>query len=294
MSYLYKPRHKPEQSDPAPGRRRIPLVAASAAVLAVAAGLGVAGLEHASSTSTTPAASTVQAADAQALAGEPSTGSPGAHDTPAAPQQQRDAAPATTKAAPAPTSTSASTHSAAPTHTASPTPTIPVQKDLTYQFAWQENYYFCGPAATRIALTAKGLSPSQSEVAQSLGTTVNGTNSSDDTTRALNAYLKTDFYKAHFITGQAATQADIAELKAAVVNAVSQGYAVVANIAGTTTDDAGHSHSYDGGHYLTIVGYRDSGQTVKIADPADAQGVGSYTVSIANMANWIAQRGYSA
>ncbi|MEV6927637.1 C39 family peptidase [Dactylosporangium sp. NPDC051485] len=289
LSYLYKPRHNPRQGDPSgPGRRRIPLVAAAAAVLAVAAGLGVAGLQRSSATSTPPGATTVRAADAQALVGEVPAGSTGAHDTPAAPPQQHGAAPATTKAAPA------QAHSAAPAPSASPTPTVPVQKDLTYQFALQENYYFCGPAATRIALTVKGLFPSQSEVAQSLGTTEGGTNSSNDTTRALNAYLKTDLYKAHFITGQAASEADIAELKAAVVNAVSHGYAVVANIAGTTTDDAGRGHSYEGGHYLTIVGYRDGGQTVKIADPADAQGSGSYTLSIANMANWIAQRGYSA
>jgi hypothetical protein len=33
---------------------------------------------------------------------------------------------------------------------------------------------------------------------------------------------------------------------------------------------------------------------VKIADPADPQGDGSYWVSTTTMANWIATRGYSA
>ncbi|MFI5912619.1 C39 family peptidase [Dactylosporangium sp. NPDC051541] len=166
--------------------------------------------------------------------------------------------------------------------------------NLQYQFAWQENFYFCGPAATRIALTARGLTPSQSQVAQALGTTVNGTNSSADTTRALNEYTASGFYSSHFIRGQAASEGDVAELKQSVVHAIGNGYAVVANIAGSTVDDGGHAHAYPGGHYLTIVGYRDGGDTVKIADPADALGVGSYTLSVKKMADWIALRGYAA
>ncbi|MER7275884.1 C39 family peptidase [Dactylosporangium sp. NPDC000244] len=190
---------------------------------------------------------------------------------------------------PAPTQTQTQTQTATPA-----APAAPAQLDLKYQFAWQENYYFCGPAATRIALTARNMFPSQSQVAQSLGTTENGTNSSDDTTRALNAYTGSNFYTAHFIRGQSASAADTAELKQAVVHAISQGYAVVANIAGSTVDDAGNSHAYPGGHYLTIVGYTNGGDTVRIADPADALGVGSYTLSVQRMADWTAQRGYAA
>jgi hypothetical protein len=205
-------------------------------------------------------------------------------------KQRAEAAAPTNAAKPSPTTPSAASPSPTPSKSATP----PAQKDISYQFAWQENYYFCGPAATRIALTARGLFPSQSEVAQRLGTTQSGTNSSADTVRALNAFTGTNFYEPHFIRGSSATPADVEELRASVVSAVGQGYAVVANIAGSTTDDAGHAHAYADGHYLTIVGYRDGGATVKVADPADADGVGSYTLPVAKMADWIAQRGYAA
>ncbi|MEV8517820.1 C39 family peptidase [Dactylosporangium sp. NPDC051484] len=286
MTYLYKPRH----SGRVPRFRRIHVVAVAAG-LAAAAGIGAAALQQ----SSTPAS----AAGTQTLTGAESTVTLG--DAPAARQKQRDqavpdAASVPKAGAAKPTATAQAgvgTTSTAPPPAATST-APPQQKELSYQFAWQENYYFCGPAATRIALTARGVFQSQSQVAQSLGTTVNGTNSAEDTTRALNSSTGTSFYKSHFITGQTATQADVDQLKAAVLNAINHGYAVVANIAGSTVDDAGHGHSYPGGHFLTIVGYRDGGQTVKIADPADAQGAGSYMLSLDKMADWIAQRGYSA
>ncbi|MGI5237668.1 C39 family peptidase [Dactylosporangium sp. CA-139066] len=284
MSYFYTSRHS--QRTPSFVRRRLPVVAASAC-LAAAASFGVVALQQGSPTP----------ADAQALVGAESSvdasstsggSTPGAAAGAARGKQPADAAP--TK----PSSPTSAAGSSSPSPSASQSATPPVQKDISYQFAWQENYYFCGPAATRIALTARGLFPSQSEVAQRLGTTESGTNSSEDTARALNAFTGTNFYEAHFIRGSTATPADVDELRSSVVSAISQGYAVVANIAGSTVDDAGHGHSYDGGHYLTIVGYRDGGATVKIADPADAQGVGSYTLPVTKMADWIAQRGYAA
>jgi predicted ferric reductase len=45
------------------------------------------------------------------------------------------------------------------------------------------------------------------------------------------------------------------------------------------TDTAGVFHAYEGGHYFTLVGYRDDGRTVKIADPANPSGDGTYWVS---------------
>jgi hypothetical protein len=268
-------------------------------MLALAAGLGAATLAGA-------APPNGGAADAQALTTESAAGR-GTNDRAGRgkrPQDQAapaDKAPAAkTPAGKTPTGKASAPASAAPAPAASPSaaapaaPPAPAQLDLDYQFAWQENFYFCGPAATRIALTARGLFPSQTQVAQSLGTTVNGTNSSQDTVRALNAYTGGGFYSAHFIRGQAATPEDVEALRLAVVNAIGHGYAVVANIAGSTMDDGGHAHSYSGGHYLTIVGYRDGGATVKIADPADALGVGSYTLSVKKMADWIALRGYAA
>jgi hypothetical protein len=191
---------------------------------------------------------------------------------------------AMTQAAPAPP---------APAQPGAPSVT-PGAKDLPYDFKLQPNYYYCGPAATRIALTAIGQAPSQDDVAKKLGTTTDGTNSAQETTRVLNSVAGKGVYQTKEIPGKKATAAEMDRLKNDVVHAVSGGRAVVANIAGTTNDTEGVSHSYEGGHYLTVVGYADGGLTVKIADPADTQGDGSYSMSVINLANWIASRGYSA
>ena len=172
-------------------------------------------------------------------------------------------------------------------------PPRPSSKLLDYEYQTQPNYYWCGPAATRIALTARGKNPSQGYIAGKLRTTVNGTDSAKDTTRALNQLGDTDFYRTREIRGRSATPAEMDRLQADVVRAVSDGFPVVANIVGGASDTAGRWHAYDGGHYVTIVGYRDHGRTVKVADPANAS-VSSYWVTTITMANWIAQRGYSA
>jgi hypothetical protein len=174
-----------------------------------------------------------------------------------------------------------------------PAPAPPASKVLDYTYEAQINGWYCGPAAVRIALTARGLQPSQDELASALGTTVNGTNSADDTTRVLNSLANTDFYQSTFILGTP-SQAQVDQLQADVVHAVSNGYAVVANIVGSATDTDGGWHSYDGGHYLNVVGYRDDGRTVQIADAAFVNGVSSYWMATTDLANWLATRGYSS
>ncbi|WP_285792315.1 C39 family peptidase, partial [Micromonospora sp. NBRC 101691] len=71
------------------------------------------------------------------------------------------------------------------------------------------------------------------------------------------------------------------------------GRAVVANIAGTATDTNGTTHSFEGGHYISVVGYRDNADTVKIADSANPNQA-SYWITTDALADWIATRGYSA
>ncbi|WP_433618230.1 C39 family peptidase [Dactylosporangium sp. CA-139114] len=181
---------------------------------------------------------------------------------------------------------------AAPTQSTAP---APAEKVLAYDFQLQPNFYYCGPAATRIALTAAGHAISQDRAASLLGTTTNGTNSALDTTRVLNSVIGggRTVYRTREIPAYPATPAQAKQLQADVVSTVSSGRAVVANIAGHLTDNAGVFHSYEGGHYLTVVGYQDGGSTVKIADPANPRGDGTYWVSTPKLADWISQRGYS-
>src|SRR5512138_907081 len=122
---------------------------------------------------------------------------------------------------------------------------------VPHQTALQPNYYYCGPAATRIALSAHGQLPSFDQVAGELGTTPDGTKSANDVTRVLNAHLGGGRYKTVEISASKASPEQVAALQHDVVTATGRGDAVVANIAGTVTDTAGDTHSYPGGHYLT-------------------------------------------
>jgi hypothetical protein len=59
-------------------------------------------------------------------------------------------------------------------------------------------------------------------------------------------------------------------------------------------DTDGAVHHYMGGHYLTVTGYSDDGHTVTVTDPADKVGSNQYHLTVDQMANWMATRGYSS
>ncbi|MGI5214492.1 C39 family peptidase [Plantactinospora sp. CA-290183] len=137
-----------------------------------------------------------------------------------------------------------------------------------------------------------GHTPSQDEVAKQLGTTEAGTNSAEDTTRVLNTAGGKDYHTVA-IPDPAAKPEQVDRLQTDLVHAIDTNRPVVANIKGTATDVDGGTHSYEGGHYLTVVGYDDHGHKVKIADPADPNN-NEYWMTSTTLANWIAERGYSA
>ncbi|MCZ7419922.1 C39 family peptidase [Verrucosispora sp. WMMA2121] len=200
-------------------------------------------------------------------------------------------APASAAASPSPKPSSATPDPDLTSKKAAPKP--PASKVLDYDHQAQINGYYCGPAAVRNALSAAGVARSQDALASQLGTTFAGTNSAEDTTRVLNAVVKGDPYETTMIRGGAATPAQMDQLQADVVAAVTDGRGVVVNVAGTVTDTDGRWHSFPGGHYIAVVGYQDSGRLVKIADSADAS-YPSYWLSTIDLANWAATRGYSA
>ncbi|PWR15796.1 phytochelatin synthase [Micromonospora sicca] len=160
-----------------------------------------------------------------------------------------------------------------------------------YEYEAQPNFYYCGPASTRMALSAEGKAVSQDELAQKLGTTENGTDSAIDITRVLNEYTG-GRYKTTEIRDDVATKEQVERLRADVKAAVDQGRPVVANILGGALDVDGVEHNYPG-HYLTVVEYKDNGNTVLIADPA-SPGEPEYWMDVTELANWIAGRGYSS
>ncbi|WP_229397895.1 C39 family peptidase [Micromonospora okii] len=220
--------------------------------------------------------------------------------TDVAPRPAGAGGPTRAAAPPSPTATSAApdpdlTTRAAPERaTAKPVAArTPSSKVLKYDYAAQSTYYYCGPAAVRNALSATGVKATQDDLADDLGTTEMGTNSAEDTTRVLNEMVKGDPYRTRTIPGGAATTAQAERLRTDVVAALSAGRAVVVNIAGSATDVDGGWHSFPGGHYVAVVGYRDGGRTVRIADSADPS-VPAYWITTTALAHWAATRGYSA
>jgi len=171
-------------------------------------------------------------------------------------------------------------------------PAPPRAKALDYQYKAQENYYYCGPAATRMALTALDRAPSQDEVAKHLRTTVNGTDSAEDVTRVLNELGGDKDYRTVSIPGPLASDDETARMKSDIVRAISDDRAAVVNIKGTAIDTDGQAQSYPGRHYVTVVGYDEDGDKVTIADPAAPKRV--YSMTIEKLADWTAERGYSA
>ncbi|MFJ6197833.1 C39 family peptidase [Micromonospora sp. NPDC092111] len=207
---------------------------------------------------------------------------------PASPSASPSVSPS---ASPSPSASKAKA-TANPDLTRQAAPKPPSSKVLSYDYQAQTTYYYCGPAAVRNALSAAGIDRTQDALAAQLGTTEMGTNSAEDTTRVLNAVVKGDPYRTRMFAGMPSS-AQIDRLQADVVAAVTDKRAVVANVAGDATDVDGGWHSFPGGHYIAVVGYRNDGRTVRIADSADPSLPG-YWVSTVDLANWIATRGYSA
>ncbi|KAB1909892.1 C39 family peptidase [Micromonospora sp. AMSO1212t] len=202
------------------------------------------------------------------------------------------ASPSASAAPSASPSASPSKKAADPDTTAKAKPKPPSSKSLDYDYQAQINYFYCGPAAVRNALSAAGIERSQDALAGPLGTTEMGTNSAEDTTRVLNQQVKGNPYRTRMIPGTA-TPAQMDRLQADVVEAINNGRGVVANVAGTATDTNGGWHSFPGGHYVAVVGYKNDGRAVRIADSADPS-LPSYWVTTIDLAHWVSTRGYSA
>ncbi|NJP35489.1 C39 family peptidase [Micromonospora thermarum] len=172
-----------------------------------------------------------------------------------------------------------------------PEPSGEGKRVLEHDYERQPNGYYCAPAATSIAVSTQGKDPSQKEIAQKLGTTVDGTKSVNDTTRVLNE-VTGGGYETTEIKGATAQPEHVDKLRADVVEAVNAKRGVVANTIGTGLDTDGDRHPFPDGHYVSVVGYRDGGEEMKVADPYDPKK--HYWMEDEKLADWIAERGYSS
>ena len=258
---------------------------AQAALLGIAALAVVAGIAAAPGQG-----ASVKAAQTAGMSAAPAVAAAAA---PAALAPAQVAPPAAAPAEAPSTTTAPAEAAPAPAPAPAPPPPPPALA-LNHETWLQANGYFCGPNATRVALSAFNLFIGPDDLAARLGTTPGGTDSAFDITRVLNGFLGADRYTTTEMSGKVASPEQIAQLKADIVRAINQGKPVVANIAGTVHDTIGEVHSYPGGHYLTVFGYSEDGEHASIADSADRAGSPEYQVSVADLAQWIASRGYSS
>ncbi|MGB2570475.1 C39 family peptidase [Micromonospora citrea] len=166
------------------------------------------------------------------------------------------------------------------------------ERQLKVDYEAQPNFYYCGPAATRNALSVQGKDIDVDAMAKIMGTTENGTNSINDITPVLNKETGRDAYRSVEIKTPKADDKQTDTMRADIVAAINDGHAIVVNIAGTATDTDGGTHSFEGGHYISVTGYRDNGNTVTIADSANPN-TATYQMDIDTLADWAATRGYS-
>ncbi|MEV4482437.1 C39 family peptidase [Micromonospora coxensis] len=166
------------------------------------------------------------------------------------------------------------------------------ERQLKVDYEAQPNFYYCGPAAARNALSVQGKNIDVDAMAKIMGTTENGTNSINDITPVLNKETGRDAYRSVEIKTPKADTKQTDTMRTDIVAAINDGHAIVVNIAGTATDTNGGVHSFEGGHYISVTGYRDNGHTVTIADSANPA-TASYEMDIDTLADWAATRGYA-
>lgn len=136
---------------------------------------------------------------------------------------------------------------------------------VSYVFQSQQQGNWCSPASAKIALSARGVTDSQYNLAKLLGVGTDGaTHGLPDISnlpRVLNSKLGTSYYGVRYSSSQSAyTSAVDADIK----NSIDKGYVVLLNTwkytRGTTVIDT------SSGHYMTVVGYTST--QYYIADPA--------------------------
>jgi len=165
---------------------------------------------------------------------------------------------------------------------------------LNIEYQVQQTGYWCGPAATRVALSAWGVPPSQQALAQELGTTTNGTDWIGQITEVLNEHLGAGTYATTEMPNDPPTPAERERLWNDIVRSIHGGYPVVANIVAPPSN---HPPGYPNStifHYFAVAGYDSSARKVYIADSASFGGNQLYWLPFDQLATLIPPKGYSA
>lgn len=170
------------------------------------------------------------------------------------------------------------------------------EKTIEVDYQVQETGYWCGPAAGRIALSALVDSvPSQSQLAEEMGTTENGTDDISQISAVLNNHIGEDVYQNVYMPNDPPNQEQIDQLWNDVVADVDAGYPLVTNIvAPPGNQPPGYPPDQTIYHYFSVIGYDDVNGTVLIADSASFSGNQIYWLSFEQLATLIPPKGYAA
>ncbi|MGC7099200.1 C39 family peptidase [Amycolatopsis lurida] len=171
---------------------------------------------------------------------------------------------------------------------------LPAVVELNVRHEWQQTGYWCGPAATRMALSARMANPpTQASLAQQLPTHTGGTDHIGQVTRVLNNNLGTGWYETKEMPNDPPTAAQRDLLWRDIVLDINNNYPIVANIVAPANNHPPGYPNYTIYHYFTVTGYNSDNMTVKIADSAGfSQGV--YWLTFNQLATLIPPKGYSA
>jgi hypothetical protein len=165
-------------------------------------------------------------------------------------------------------------------------------KVLDHQYQAQETGYWCGPAASRIALSTRMNPPTQGTLAGQLGTTTNGTDWIGQVTKVLNDHLGARYATVEMPTDPPSQQ-QRDRLWDDIVLSIDAGHGIVANIVAPASNHPPGYPNYTIYHYVAIIGYNPATRQVYVADSANFGGNNHYWLSFDQMATLIPPKGYS-
>ena len=158
----------------------------------------------------------------------------------------------------------------------------------------QETGYWCAPAASAMALSARMPAPTQQALANQLPTTTNGTDWIGQVTNTLNARLGAKWYVTREMPNDPPSAAQRITLWNDIVRSIDNGFPIVANIVAPASNHPPGYPSYTIYHYFTVFGYAPATRQVRIADSANFGGNKIYWLSFDQLATLIPPKGYTA
>lgn len=162
---------------------------------------------------------------------------------------------------------------------------------VPHEYTPQPNFYWCGPCAVHMAITAKTTSPGLDALAAQLGTTDAGTNFGA-ISPVLTANIPDATYRDQWIAGNDATPEEKAVFWDRVKQNIDTGFATVCNwVVPAYSYPNGYQNPSTIYHFVTVVGYNDNRELL-IADSANFNEIGVYWVPADRVATLCALRGY--